>query len=166
MTHYESPLAVTAKGAIAGLAGTGVLTLAMRLGPVLMQRLGAGSAGQDGGEEPTAKLAGKVAGGVFETEIGERKKQVAGQAIHWGYGAAWGAFYGIAQSSLRLPHLMHGTVFGALIGVVGSTLVPAMRLVPPPTEQPKTVSAMQTVFHLLYGWTVALVFHGIARNPR
>ena len=40
MTYYETPLAVVAKGAIAGLAGTAAITMAMRRTPQLLQQLG------------------------------------------------------------------------------------------------------------------------------
>lgn len=107
MKREESPLSVTVKGAVAGLAGTVVITAAMKGAPVLMKQLGmenqkpAPSSQQK--KEPTAELAGKVARGVLDTPIDERTKQAAGQVIHWAYGAGWGALYGIVQSSLRIP---------------------------------------------------------------
>ena len=167
MPYHESPLSVVAKGAIAGLAGTAAITLAMKRTPQLLQRLGlepseppaaeaqkiAESAGQ-----PTEKLAEKVTTGVLDRPIAEDTRQVAGQAVHWGYGAAWGALYGIVQASVRWPSLVHGTVFGGVVGLVASTLVPAMRLTPPPTQQPMPANAMMMVYHLLYGWVTALTF--------
>jgi len=173
MTYYETPLAVVAKGAIAGLAGTAAITMAMRRTPQLLQQLGlqpseppaaeaqkiAESAGQ-----PTEKLAEKVATGVLEKPIAEDTRQVAGQAVHWGYGAAWGALYGIVQGSIRWPSLMHGTIFGGVVGAVASTLVPAMRLTPPPTQQPMPANAMMMVYHLLYGWVTAVTFRLLSRS--
>lgn len=166
MTTYENPLVITAKGAVAGLVGTAVLSVTMQYGPQLMESLGfvPSQANQGDGEEPTAKLAEKVAEGVLDTSIEEDTKQIAGQAIHWGYGAGWGAFYGIAQSSLRMPHFLHGTLFGALVAIVASTLVPAMGLTPPPSQQPTPISVMQLVQHLIYGWVTALVFGWLARD--
>ncbi len=166
MAHYESPLSVTVKGAAAGLVGTAVLTIGMSAGPRVMQGLGLLTSEPPASqqEEPTAKLAEKVAEGVLETPIEEDTKRVAGQAIHWGYGAAWGAFYGIVQSSLRLPYFLHGTIFGMLVATVASTLVPAIGVAPPPTKQPVAISAMQMVLHLLYGWTTALTFRVLSRD--
>jgi hypothetical protein len=172
-TRSDSPLVVLVKGAAAGLVGTAALTVVMRQGPTLMQRLGIGPSQpegpkpQNGGEEaaePTEKLAEKVAGGVLETSIEEDTRRAAGQAIRWSYGAAWGALYGIVQSSLHLPHLLHGTLFGGVVGVVASTLVPAMGLTPPPTQQPMAVNAMQIGFHLIYGWVTALTFRALSSD--
>jgi len=167
MAYYESPLAVVAKGAIAGLAGTAAITMAMKRGPDLLQQLGLAPSQSPAAEaqkiaesagEPTEKLAEKVTTGVLDRPIEEETRRVAGQAVRWGYGAAWGALYGLLQGSFRWPSLLHGTTFGGVVGGVASTLVPAMRLTPPPTQQPMPANAMMMVYHLLYGWVTALTF--------
>lgn len=170
----ETPLAAVAKGAVAGLVGTAVLTVAMRRGPELLHQLGLARADpgvpktREQAEEteggPTETLAERVAAGVLEVPIEDDTRQVAGQAIHWSYGAAWGALYGVVQSSLHLPHLVHGTIFGGLVAVVASTLVPAIGLTPPPTRQPLAMSGMQMVTHLLYGWATALTFRVLSSD--
>ncbi len=165
MTRYESPLLVTVKGAVAGLVGTVVITLAMQRAPKLLATLGLMPAGSGSNPaQPTEKLAKEVSTGVFGKQMGQESAQTAGEAIHWGYGAMWGAVYGIVQSSIRLPHWLHGTIFGGLVATAASTLLPAMRLTPSPTEQPAIMNAMQLVYHLLYGWTTATVFHLLARK--
>ena len=171
MTRKESPLEVAMKGSVAGLIGTAVITVAMKGTPVIMQRLGVSppepktpEAKEKAAGEPTEKLAEKVSTGVFEQPIEEDTREAAGQVIHWSYGAAWGALYGIVQSSFRWPSLVHGTIFGGVVGAVASTLVPAMRLTPPPTQQPMPANAMMMVYHLLYGWVTALTFQLLSRT--
>jgi hypothetical protein len=169
MARKESPLSVTLKGALAGLLGTVVATVGMKFGPQLMQQMGLAEDQQGGGgqkqqAEPTEVLADKVAEGVFEQPLDEDSKQAAGQAIHWAYGAFWGAVYGIVQSSLRLPHWLHATIFGGLINLIASTLVPAMRVVPPPQEQPTSHKAMMGVINMLYGWVTATAFRLLSKN--
>ena len=178
MDRRESPLEVMVKGVAAGLVGTAVITVAMSQAPRLMQMLGMeqeqeqeasgrqdkGKEGKEPAEEPTEKLAEKVAEGVFEQEIDVGTRQAAGQAIHWGYGAAWGALYGIVQGSFRLPSWLHGTLLGGVIALVASTLVPSMRLTPPPSEQPTAQKGMMFAFQMLYGWTTALAFHFFSRE--
>lgn len=163
MAEYPSPLSVAIKGAIAGLAGTAAITVAMQKGPQLLEeRFGISitpeSPPQDVPEDPTAELAGRVAEGVLERPLREESKETAGQAIHWSYGAMWGTAYGILQGSMRVPVILSGTLFGALVGTVASTVVPAMGLAPSPTEQPKRISAMQLGYHLIFGWVTALTF--------
>jgi hypothetical protein len=173
MTYFESPLAVVMKGAVAGLAGTAAITMAMKRTPQLLQQLGLAPSQSPAAEaekiaesagQPTEKLAEKVTTGVLDRPIEEDARGVAGQVIHWGYGAVWGAFYGMVQGSFRWPSLVHGAVFGGLVGAVASTLVPAMRLTPPPTQQPMPANAMMMVYHLLYGWVTALTFQLLSRT--
>ncbi len=140
--------------------------------PQLLQQIGLGddphqSPKQDAQkkpEDPTEKLAEKVSDGVFDQSIDKDTKKAVGQAIHWGYGTAWGAFYGIVQSSLRLPHLFHGTVFGGLLTLIASTLVPSMGLTPLADKQSTEQKISGAVSHLLYGWVTALVFGGLSRG--
>src|SRR5262249_13879606 len=103
----QSPLTVALKGTLAGLVGTGVLTVVAQRGPSLIQEMGVlpRSSGerhpQEAAGETTGRLAEKVAAGVLETDIQPDTKETAAQAIHWGYGALWGTAYGTLQSSLR-----------------------------------------------------------------
>lgn len=161
MTQYESPLATAVKGAAAGLAGTAVLNVAMQRVPSLLEQAGILPAQPTPkpAEPPPAKRAQEVAGGVFGQQLDPGSKHAAAQSIRWGYGALWGAIYGIVQSSIHLPRFLHGTIFGLLVLGASWTAVPAMRLTPPPTEQPLAENALHLAFHLLYGWTTALTFH-------
>src|SRR4051812_13220108 len=103
MRRYESPLSASVKGGLAGAVGTAFVTVALQRGPGLMKQAGLSegprpvpreqSAERTG--EPTGKLAEKVAVGVLETPIEPEARETAGQAIHWGYGVAWGVLYGI-----------------------------------------------------------------------
>lgn len=165
MSHHPSPLSVVVKGAIAGLAGAAVLAQAMQRGPQFMdEKLGVAieqpdpEVTKDLPEDPRAELAERVATGVFETGISQETKTTASQAIHWSYSAMWGTVYGVVHSSLRIPTLLQATVFGGIVGTVASTLLLAIGLAPSPKEQPKETSVMQLGFHVIFGWTVALVF--------
>lgn len=170
--HQDNVMTAAAKGAVAGLVGTAVLSLGMTYGPTLMEKYGlmpqqpdsnppSGSGDGESGE-PTENLVDLVTETVADTTLDPGPKVAAGQAVHWGYGATWGAIYGIAQSQLRLPVPLHGIVLGAIVGTVASTLVPAMHLAPSPTEQPMQQTAMMTGLHLLYGTTTAVVFDAVS----
>jgi len=168
MAHNDSPLAATLKGAVAGLAGTAALVLAMKATPQVAQALGMASEEAprpaESAAETTRAFADKVATGMVEAPIAPEAREAAGEAVHWTYGAAWGALYGILQSSLRLPPPLHGTAFGAIVGAVASTALPAMRLAPSPTKQPPAMSALQAGYHVLYGWVVAATFHALSAD--
>lgn len=155
-------LAAALKGAAAGVVGTAVLSLGMHYGPPLLRKAGLMQPPpQGGGEEPTEKLAVTVADTVADAQLDDATKHAAGRAIHWGYGALWGAVYGAAEHELRWPTPLAGIAFGGLVGTVASTVVPAMRLAPPPTEQPVEQTAMMSALHLLYGEATALAYQAL-----
>lgn len=173
MPSTAMPVALV-NGAVAGLVGTAALTVAMRWLPEAMAHAGVAPAdpsvpkthgeASEVQERPTQLLAEKVARGTLRTSLTDETQQAAGQAIHWSYGAAWGAVYGLVQHWLRPPYLVHGPIFGAGVGMVASTVVPAMGLVPPPTQQPVAMSAMQFTVHLRYDAVTALTFRLLSRG--
>jgi hypothetical protein len=167
MAYSESPLSAAVKGTAAGLAGTVAMTAAMKYVPTLLRELGVASPEPPASAkkgEPVEQLAGKVAEGLFDTRLDKEGKEIGGQVIHWGYGAGWGALYGIVQSTLRLPFVVPGTLLGGLMAVAASTLVPAMGVAPPVGKVPTDQKVMQTSFIMLYGWTTALVYHFLSRD--
>ncbi len=62
------------------------------------------------------------------------------------------------QSTLKLPHLVHGTVFGILAGVVADTVMPRLGLQVSPARNPTEVNAMHMAAHVVFGWTTATVY--------
>lgn len=165
MSTYQSPLTVIIKGAIAGAAGTAVMNTALQQAPELIERMGvpmpeplAPPPHPDKPDAPTAEAAERVARGAAREALDPGTRARAGEAIHWGYGAAWGAFYGVMQSSLKLPHLLHGTILGVLVYGAAATVVPRLGLTPPPTDQPAKLNAMQIGAHLVYGWATAITY--------
>ena len=165
LTEQTSPIMVVGRGAVAGLVGTAVLSLAMQKMPQLMRQLNLLPPPKEKpGLEPTEELAERVAEGVLQTSIDSETREIAGQTIHWSYGTFWGMLYALMQSSLHLPHHLHGLVLGGLTGAVSSTLLPAMKLAPHPTKRPTPMNTMQLGLHLLYGWITAVVFNALSSN--
>jgi len=161
MTTHQAPLMIIVKGAVAGAAGTAVMTAFMERAPQLLERVGIRLAGDRPGptapDSPTEAIAERVTTGVARQPLDAEAKATAGQAVHWTYGAAWGAFFAVMQSTLRLPHLVHGTIFGILVGVVADTLLPAMRLQRDPRTNPAPTNVMHLVAHVVFGVATATV---------
>jgi len=109
-------------------------------------------------DSPNEALAQRVAGGVVKQPLDADAKTTAGEAVHWTYGAAWGVFFAVMQSTLKLPHLVHGTIFGVLVGVVADTLLPAMRLQRDPRTNPVPTNLMHMGAHVVYGVATATVY--------
>jgi hypothetical protein len=131
-------------------------------GPPAVHPAGALSQPQGPGPEGLAEqFAFKVASGVFNRDISSEIRPV-GMATHLAYGSAWGALYGLLQSSFRLPPRLFGLSFGGMVyGLGPAFLVPAMKIMRPPREEPPKRTWMLLAGHLIYGVTVATVFDAL-----
>jgi hypothetical protein len=139
------------RGAVAGLAGTAVMSAAMAV---------AKATGLMDGEWPPRKVARN-----FEESIGVRDElpqaafEVSWVAQHFAYGAAAGVAYALSQRRLRLPEpLPSGPLFGAALWAFGyAGWLPATGLYPPPTAEPRRRFGTLIAAHLIYGTAVASV---------
>ncbi len=185
----DSPVAVVAKGALAGFAGTLALAVVMkgaqwaagrgeddgqRSGePGVGAGLGAAQALAGGRvqapflDRSTELFVQKVATGLFGASLSGATLAAAGAAVHVAYGGFWGAVYGLVQASLRLPPAVHGLLYGLAVWLVGPvTLVPAMGIMPPPREQGARRVILVAGFHVAYGLALGLVFDAFTRPGR
>ncbi len=159
MATHQSPLAVIVKGALAGAAGTAVMSAFMERAPELMDRIGMGS-----GEPPTppeepeapSSPTEELAERVTEGDLAADDLAVAGQAIHWGYGAAWGSYFAVIQSTFRPPSIMHGLFLGGLMTGVAVKLVPQLGLAPQPRTREQLITAAAS--HGVYGVVTAVAY--------
>lgn len=175
MSENMTPLGAIARGITAGISGTLILSLSMKEVPSLLAKVGidlpsdtkrSGAGGGRNAAKPVERLAGKLAGDVFEKNLNRKQKQVAGQALHWAYGLGWGAFYGVMRSSLPFPGIVQGTVLAGIMGVTAATVIPSMRLTPPLDEIPTERKALQQSYILFYAWTTALLFGLLTRKKK
>jgi hypothetical protein len=119
-----------------------------------------------GPEGLAEQFAFKVASGLFERDISLSIRPV-GFATHLAYGSLWGVLHGLAQASYRLPPRLFGPIYGILVyGVGPAFLVPAMKLMRPPREEPTERTSMLILGHLLYGSVLAEVFDALQREGR
>ncbi len=144
-------------GAVAGLAGTTVMTGAMFL----------------------TKKAGMVPGKLEPKEIAENSEEKLGVRdylpepafeaswvmLHFGYGTLSGVAYALAQKmalDLERPVLV-GPLFGVLLWAFGYCgWLPVLGLYPPPTQVPKRKAAANILTHVVYG-TATAVAHRVLR---
>ncbi len=159
MATHQSPLAVVVKGALAGAAGTAVMSAFTERAPELMDRFGMGSGEPPAPpEEPEAPSSptDQLAERVTEGDLAADDLAVAGQAIHWGYGAAWGAYFAVVQSTFRPPSIMHGLFLGGLMTGVAVKLVPQLGLAPQPRSREQLIIAAAS--HGVYGVVTAVAY--------
>jgi hypothetical protein len=173
MSNKESPLGAAIKGALSGTVGTVAMSVAMEQVPNLLKQVGmeppkrgeaTGVGGGKYSERPVEKLATKLADGVFDKRLNKEERKAGGQFLHWAYGIGWGSFYGIMQSTFKLPHLLHGTLLAGLMGIVAATVIPSTHVVPSPRDLPPERTILQMTYILVFAWATALVYALLSRR--
>ncbi len=131
-----------AKGLLAGLIGGLVATAAKTLvEKVYPPRI-------HGEAEPPEVLAEKVAG----HELAGPQKEVATEAIHWGFGAVVGAAYGAVAEYYPAATAKDGAGFGmTLSSLTHGMALPAMGLTAEPEEQTTRERTSEMATHVVYG---------------
>ncbi len=135
-----------AEGALAGAVAGVFASFAMNQFQAAVSRLTSGSGG--GGDPATVKAAERMIG----HGIDERDKGLAGEAVHYGFGAALGAAYGAAAEVEPWVAAGFGLPFGgAVAAVADEALVPAAGLSGPPWRSPPATYVYSIASHLVFG---------------
>jgi uncharacterized membrane protein YagU involved in acid resistance len=179
-----TPVGAAGRGIVGGLAGALLISIVSRMLPVLRTQCltippsrsadafqptltRALTLSQSPGPEGLAEqFAFKVASGVFGRDLSSSVR-LAGQVIHVVYGSAWGMLYGLLQASYPRPPAAFGAIYGFLVWLIGPAfLVPAMRLMGRPSEEPVARSVALVTGHLAYGVALATTFEALQRKKR
>lgn len=137
-------------GLIAGVAATAAKTLAEKFYPPRIH----------GEPEPPELLSERIAG----HELDDTSRLVASESIHWGFGAAAGAFYGALAEFYPAVTNKEGANFGlTLMALTHEGVLPAMALSAPAEEQSEREQSSEAVTHLIYG-VVAERVRSLVRN--
>jgi len=130
------------KGLLAGLVGGLVATAAKSLAEKVYPPR------THGEPEPPEVLAEKLAGHPLD----EERKEIAGETIHWAFGALTGAAYGALAEFYPKATAKEGATFGlALMSLTHESALPSMGLAAPPEEQTTREHTSEAASHLLYG---------------
>jgi hypothetical protein len=139
------------RGAVAGLAGTAVMSAAMAV---------AKATGLMAGEWPPRKVARNFdeAIGVYD-ELPQAAFEASWVGQHFAYGAAAGVAYVLTQRRSGIPEpLPSGPLFGAALWAFGyAGWLPLTGLYPPPSAEPRRRVGTLIVTHLIYGTATASV---------
>jgi putative membrane protein len=182
MQHNGDILKGLAVGAISGLAATWTMTQAQNLSSrLLQQNSGEQEQPEDRAEQAqakqpeqeherqeeapsTEKVATAVSRRMFHKELRPKRRQQAGQVVHYGFGMVMGAAYGALVEVIPTASAGHGTLYGVGLWLMADEVaVPAFRLSDPPTEQPLSSHAQAFGFHLVYGLALEQVRRVIDR---
>jgi hypothetical protein len=109
-------------------------------------------------ENPTVKVAESVSREVLHRDLRDGEKEAAGAAIHYLFGAAMGAFYGVLTEVAPATRSGFGLGYAAVLWLAADEiLVPALRLSAPPTGFPVSKHLEGLGAHLVYGATTEAV---------
>jgi putative membrane protein len=118
-------------------------------------------------ENATVKAAAAISQAVFHHELKREERQPAGNAMHYAYGTATGALYGMGAEDWDALKLGAGTAFGAAVWLTGDEIaVPLLKLSKPPQAYPVRVHAMALAAHLVYGLTTEVVRRALRESLR
>jgi putative membrane protein len=125
-------------GLLAGVAATAAKTLAEKFYPPRIH----------GEPEPPELLAQRIAGHPLD----QSTEFVAAESIHWGFGAAAGAFYGALAEFYPAATSKEGANFGlVLMALTHQSALPAMGLSAPAEQQSEREQSSETATHLIFG---------------
>ncbi len=114
-------------------------------------------------ERSTVKVASAVAEPILERELTDEETPVAGELVHYGFGAFNGALYGALAEVPLLPiRAFNGMSFGAALWIVADeVMLWKLGLTKKPTEFPSTTHVYALASHLVYGFTLETVRRAI-----
>src|SRR5688500_16069391 len=149
-------------GALAGLAATAPMSLAMKLMHEQLPR-------EEQYPLPPREIAEEVAekAGVVE-HMDEGQRQAATWASHFAYGAACGALYGaLSGEGADERPVLAGAGFGLAVWA-GSYLgwLPAAGILAPATKHPARRNALMIAAHLVWGATAGLAVERLSDDSR
>lgn len=133
-------------GALAGAAAGLFASFAMNQFQAAVSRLGTGSGG--GGDPATVQAAQRLVG----HDIEEGDKGRAGEAVHYGFGAALGMVYGAAAAVEPRVVAGFGLPYGGVVALAADeALVPAAGLAAAPWHSSASTHAYSLASHLVFG---------------
>ena len=149
-----------ARGALAGLAGTALMTAAM-----LPLKKASMSPGKVAPRQIADKLLNKLG---LRDYLSPPAFEASWMALHFGYGTASGVAYALVQKAIgRERPVVEGLVFGTALWAAGYCgWLPLMGLYPPPTRLPRRKVAVELVgSHLVYGVSTAQAHRAFRSGP-
>jgi len=166
--HTTSPLTAVVIGGVAGAVGT----LAMDAMQYARQRAEnpkqsfwdyeSGAHIEDWGDvSAPGKLGHRVANALLRKPLPPEAARPMNNAMHWAYGIAWGALYGVVNGTFRTSARWTGPLFGLVIFATDYVILPPTGVYKPITEYDTATLARDANAHIVYGAVTARVFRAL-----
>ena len=161
------PLIGAATGLAAGVAASWAMTRFQNAAAPLF--FGKDSGGGGGGTPATEVAADRIASGATGRDMPDDRKPMAGEAVHYGFGAALGMLYGLLGEYRPAVTAGRGAAFGiATATIADEALVPAAGLSGPPWQSGGRTHLYSYASHIVFGVAcdmfARLLRGGIART--
>lgn len=162
MSSRGSWIASLLAGLMAGVAGTVAMDAFWRADAKLTGRQSSGD------EDATAKVAADLLRKTGIRVPSRATRRAAGQIVHWGYGAGWGALVGLGRSRALPADFGWGLPLGAGLWAIGDewTLY-WLGYAKHPREYPLRIHLESLAAHLVYGfglWAALAAERGLSRS--
>lgn len=96
--------------------------------------------------------------GFTQRKLPDKSAWLVSTAMHWGYGAGWGALYGVLAGSMRAPHALYGAPFGAAVFAGDYLVLPPAGLYEPIWKYDRKTLAVDLSAHVAYGTGTGIAF--------
>lgn len=149
-------LTEAASGVAAGLAAAFLMNRFQigwsKASEALRSNSGTQGENDESGEPATVRAVEKLQGVVPAEPWPKDQRRVAGNLLHYGFGAVLGLFYTLAGRHRPAIRAGYGTAYGAGVSVAADEiLVPAAGLAPPPSRSPASSHLFGLVSHVVFG---------------
>ncbi len=149
-------------GAIAGAVASWTMNQFQAAWSKIQQSQSGRQESQGEGEDATMKAANLVSRRILHRELTRQEKQRVAPYVHYGFGAAMGALYGVAAEEFAPATAGFGTAFATLLFLgADETAVPALKLSEPPNRYPLSAHLHALASHLVYGLSAEAVRRGV-----
>jgi uncharacterized membrane protein YagU involved in acid resistance len=152
MDRTDSPFTNMIKGAVAGLLATVPMTLFMRAAWRLLPR-------REQYPLPPRLITTQLVRQVQPPQrIDQDNLTALTLLLHFLFGAAMGAIYGVIEGKVRLNEPVKGTLMGTAVWS-GSYLgwLPLLGILTPATEHPKRRNVLMIVAHFIWGGALGVL---------
>lgn len=166
-----SPVGALARGALAGAIGTAAMDAVWyaryrreggQQGPLAWETA---EEVDDWDDAPVPGQVGRrLAEGFLGRPLPERWARLTTNIVHWAYGVAWGAQYGIVAGSTARPRAVWGLALGSVVWNSDYVVLPLSGLYKPRWRYDTKTLAKDLSAHLVYGVTAAAAFAAMARR--
>jgi hypothetical protein len=140
-------------GAIAGATAAWAMNqFQSLLSKATQPRPHSNSAPSEQPDDATMKAADRIARGVRFRPLSRQEKSIAGPVLHYAFGTAMGALYGLTAEYFPEARAGFGTIFGTLLfALADETAVPLAGFSGKPADAPVSSHLRALASHVVYG---------------